>query len=230
MTMRAVLVARVSTPLQAEQGRSIESQFEAMRQYAARIGATVIDELEDDISGVVPIRERKGGQALYRYIDRRECDAVIFYTIDRITRDEDLIEINVLRRDCRNAGIELHYAADGGKADLTTWGGVIDTLKAAGAAEDGAPKRSPADGSAWAQSRLAIAAPDTASNPGWKFTRERPPSCGASLPCSSARTAISRWASAPSPSCSPTKVCRRQRARTAAASRTRAAGISAVST
>jgi len=107
-----------------------------MQVYATSIGATVIDALEDDISGTVPLRERPGGQSLYRYIDGRACDAVVFYTVDRVTRDEDLIEINVIRRDCRKAGIELHYANDGGKADLSTWGGVIDTLKAAGAAEE----------------------------------------------------------------------------------------------
>jgi len=64
------------------------------------------------------------------------CDAVVFFAVDRVTRDEDLVEINTIRRDCRKAGIELHYANDGGKADLSTWGGVIDTLKAAGAAEE----------------------------------------------------------------------------------------------
>jgi site-specific DNA recombinase len=90
----------------------------------------------DDVSGTVPMRERPGGARLYSFIDQRAAHAVIFFVVDRVTRDEDLIEINVIRRDIRNAGMELHYAADGGKADLTTWGGVIDTLKAAGAAEE----------------------------------------------------------------------------------------------
>lgn len=136
MDKRAVIIARVSTDGQAEHGRSIASQLAAMRAYAEHAGFQVIAEIQDDISGTVPIRERPGGRQLYEFIDGRRADAVIFYAVDRITRDEDLIALNVLRRDCRDAGIELHYSADGGKADLSTWGGVIDTLKAAGAAEE----------------------------------------------------------------------------------------------
>ena len=136
VSMRAVLCARVSTDAQAEQGRSLQTQLEAERRYAASHGFEVVDEITDDISGTVPIRQRPGGARLYSYIDGRQCDVVIFYTVDRITRDEDLIEINVIRRDIRNAGMELHYAADGGKTDLSTMGGMIDTLKAAVAAEE----------------------------------------------------------------------------------------------
>jgi site-specific DNA recombinase len=90
----------------------------------------------DDISGITPIRQRPGGAQLYHFIDQQAADVVIFHTVDRITRDEDLIEINVIRRDVRNAGMELHYAADGGKTNLSTMGGMIDTLKAAVAAEE----------------------------------------------------------------------------------------------
>jgi len=90
----------------------------------------------DDISGTVPVRQRPGGKQLYTYIDNRLADAVVFYTVDRVTRDDDLIEINVIRRDIRDAGMELHYANDGGKSDLSTMGGMIDTLKAAVAAEE----------------------------------------------------------------------------------------------
>jgi DNA invertase Pin-like site-specific DNA recombinase len=132
----AVICARVSTDQQSEQGRSIPTQLQAMRQYATLHDINVVAELADDISGTIPIRQRPDGARLYQFIDGRKCDAVIFFAVDRVTRDEDLIEINVIRRDVRNAGMELHYAADGGKADLSTWGGVIDTLKAAGAAEE----------------------------------------------------------------------------------------------
>lgn len=136
MSKRAVICARVSTTSQAERGHSIPTQLDLMRKYATREGLTVIAELQDDISGTVPIRQRPGGRSLYEFIDNHSADAVIFFTVDRITRDEDLIEINMLRRDVRNAGMELHYANDGGKADLSTMGGMIDTFKAAVAAEE----------------------------------------------------------------------------------------------
>lgn len=133
---RAALVARVSTEAQSEHGRSIGTQLAEMRAYAALHRFEVTAEIQDDISGTVPIRQRPGGAQLYALIDSRAIDVVIFHTVDRVTRDEDLIEINVIRRDVRTAGLELHYAADGGRADLSTWGGVFDTLKAAGAAEE----------------------------------------------------------------------------------------------
>ena len=136
MSKTAILCARVSTDAQAEHGRSLQTQLEAERQYATAHGFEIVAEITDDISGAVPIRQRPGGARLYSYIDGHKCAAVIFYTVDRITRDEDLIEINVIRRDIRNAGMELHYAADGGQADLSTMGGMIDTLKAAIAAEE----------------------------------------------------------------------------------------------
>lgn len=133
---RAIICARVSTTAQAEKGHSIPSQFELMRVYAHREGMTVIAELQDEISGTIPIRQRPGGAKLYEHIDNRTADAVVFFTVDRVTRDEDLIEINVIRRDIRGAGMELHYANDGGKTDLSTMGGMIDTFKAAFAAEE----------------------------------------------------------------------------------------------
>ena len=103
MSKRAIICARVSTTAQAEKGHSIPSQFEPMRQYAKREGLTVIAEVQDDISGAIPIRQRPGGRALYEHIDGKTAEAVVFFTVDRITRDEDLIEINVIRRDVRNA-------------------------------------------------------------------------------------------------------------------------------
>ena len=136
MNKRAATLARVSTDTQASTGYSIATQQEAMRAYCEREGLQIIAELKDEISGTVPIRNRPGGAELYRLIDSRVIDAVVFYTVDRVTRDEDLIELGQLRRDVRQAGIELHYAADGGRSDLSTLGGLMDTMKAALAAAE----------------------------------------------------------------------------------------------
>ena len=106
-----------------------------MRKYAALHGFTIITEISDEVSGTVSLRERSGGQQLYSYLDRKAVDVVIFHRLDRITRDEDLIEIHIARRDIRNANAELHFA-DGGKTDLSMWGSAIDHIKALGAAEE----------------------------------------------------------------------------------------------
>jgi site-specific DNA recombinase len=100
----------------------------------------------DDISGSVPMRRRPGGKRVYEWIDRRQAafetrkpvhgtaDSVLFHCVDRATRDEDVIEILEIRRDVRNAGMELHYALDG-KADLSLDGAPMDFFRGWGAAK-----------------------------------------------------------------------------------------------
>jgi site-specific DNA recombinase len=132
---RAVICARVSTNRQAE-NNSLPSQLAEMRAYCERLGMTVVAEIVDDVSGTVPIRQRPGGTELYKFIDGRMADHVVFHTLDRVTRDEHLIEINVIRRDVDQAGLKLHYAQEGRIADMSIMGGVMDTMRAAGAAEE----------------------------------------------------------------------------------------------
>lgn len=136
MSKRAVIVARVSTEGQGQKGFSIPTQLEEMRAYCARAGLTVAHELEDRISGTVPLRQRPGGAAMIRLIEAGDVEAVVFYAVDRVTRDEDAIELATLRRDVKRAGIELHYASEGGKADLSALGGIIDNVRATLAAEE----------------------------------------------------------------------------------------------
>lgn len=95
----------------------------------------VIAEIQDEVSGAIPIRQRPGGERLYEFIDDRKVDAVIFYTVDRVSRDADVIEIHELRRDIRNAGMELHYV-DSGQADLSSLGSIMDHVRAAVAADE----------------------------------------------------------------------------------------------
>ena len=109
---RAVIVARVSSK-QQEGNYSLPSQLDAMRRYGAEHGFDIVEEIRDVISGAVEIRERPGGSRLYELIDSRAMDAVLFYTIDRVARDEDVAEFIILKRDLRRTGIELHFYNDG---------------------------------------------------------------------------------------------------------------------
>lgn len=135
MNKRAALVARVSTANQAEYGYSITTQLTSMRKYATDNNFEVVAEIQDHISGTVEVRERPGGAQLYQMVEKREIDAVVFYTIDRVARDEDVVELSILRRDLRRAGIELHYC-DTGKSDDSTIGGIIEYIKASYASEE----------------------------------------------------------------------------------------------
>lgn len=134
--MKLVAVVRVSQEAQATEGYGPAAQRKHIDDYAARIGASVIEVIEDRVSGTVPIRNRAGGKQLYEYIDsKRQCDGVLFARIDRVGRDEDGIEILQLRRDLRNANLELHFA-DRGKADLSGIGGVPDFFYAISAGDE----------------------------------------------------------------------------------------------
>ncbi|HTP08947.1 MAG TPA: recombinase family protein, partial [Anaerolineae bacterium] len=132
---RAVIVARVSTQRQARQGLSIETQLEKCCEYAERNGFAVVEELQDAISGTVPIAERPAGQQLYKLIDDHAVEAVILYTNDRTARDDYSIEYLLLKDHCYSNGIELHYA-DSGRDDNTVTGNIVGYIKAQIAAEE----------------------------------------------------------------------------------------------
>ena len=124
MAKLALLVARVSTVAQ-EDNYSPDTQFAGMRKYAAVIGAEITAEILDVCSGTVPIFDRPGGKQILKAINARSVDTVIFYTIDRASRDEDVIDFIMLKRELRSASIELHFA-DTGRSDHDSVTGIID--------------------------------------------------------------------------------------------------------
>jgi len=134
MLKKAVLVARVSTRAQAD-NFSLPTQLEGMRQYSARNGFEVVEELQDVISGAVEIQDRPGGAKLYELVAAQAMDVVIFFTVDRVARDDDVAELVILKRDLRRAGIELHFA-DSGQSDNSTLSGILDYIRASQATEE----------------------------------------------------------------------------------------------
>ncbi len=127
MAKLALLVARVSTVGQ-EDNYSPETQFAGMRKYAAAIGAEIASEILDVCSGAVPIFDRPGGKLILTAINARSVDTVIFYTIDRASRDEDVIDFIMLKRELRAASIELHFA-DTGRSDHDSVTGIIEYIR-----------------------------------------------------------------------------------------------------
>jgi site-specific DNA recombinase len=106
-----------------------------MRRYAAQYGFTVVAEFEEDYSGATPMRERPEGARLYELIDRGEVDVVIFYTLDRASREDEVIDLLTLKRTLKQAGIELHFC-DTGRSDDSPLGGIMDYIRGAQAAEE----------------------------------------------------------------------------------------------
>ena len=113
MTKRALIYARVSTDEQAERGYSRDSQIDACRSYAAAHGLTVVAELREDYSGAK--LDRPELDKLREMIQRREVDAVIVFSPDRLTRN--LAHSLILREELMRAGVELHYCNRGKSED-----------------------------------------------------------------------------------------------------------------
>jgi len=128
MTKRALLVARVSTDPQAKFGYSLPTQLEAMRKYTLSYAMEIAGEVTNDCSGSIPIYDRPGGKQIYRAIKARAVDALVFYTIDRASRDEDVLDFIILKRDLREAEIELHFC-DTGKSEHDSVTGIIEYIR-----------------------------------------------------------------------------------------------------
>lgn len=128
---------RVSTDAQAQDGYSLDTQEQALRDYGKRIKAKKIVIITDDVSGRTPIRQRPGGAQLYRYIDSGTPNiAVGWYRISRVSRDDDLVELPLLMRDLRHIGAEFHVC-DRGRVDLDDhFAKAILILEGASAAKD----------------------------------------------------------------------------------------------
>ena len=110
-TKRLVSLARVSTKDQADNGTSLASQTEANVAYSERISAVCVDTLTEDVSGTVPMLERKSGRKADTMLRSGQADGVVFYTADRFGRD--LIPALIAAHTWLNAGYEVHFADTG---------------------------------------------------------------------------------------------------------------------
>lgn len=102
---RAINLARVSTPRQAEL-YSLDYQLEQMRHYAKDTGLTIIAEFKDDMTG--RRLERDGLEEACLMLERDEADILITWKFDRLHRN--YVNSVVLRERIRRAGKEIHYA------------------------------------------------------------------------------------------------------------------------
>lgn len=81
-SIRAAIYARVSTATQ-----TTENQLLELKQAAARMGWTVVQELTDDgISGAKGRDQRPAFDQLFRMVQRKEIDVVMAWSIDRLGR------------------------------------------------------------------------------------------------------------------------------------------------
>src|SRR5215213_6370078 len=106
MAKRAINLARVSTPKQAEL-YSLDYQLEQMREYDASVGLAIVAEFKDDVSGRKLARD--GLEEACQMLERDEADVLVTWKFDRLHRN--YVNSVVLRERIRKAGKEIHYAS-----------------------------------------------------------------------------------------------------------------------
>jgi site-specific DNA recombinase len=103
----AVIYARVATEEALNDGK-LSAQVETCRQYATQHGFTVTAEhiITEVYTGIT--LKRPGLDRVRALTAEREVDAVIVFTVDRLSRDA--AHLRLLYEERRRIGIDVHYA------------------------------------------------------------------------------------------------------------------------
>jgi len=108
--MIAALYARVSTEDQEREGTSLESQTEALLKKAKELGGEVPKGrvLQEVFSGLTLDRPKL--TELREWVKRKEIDAVIVYSTDRLSRDP--VHLLLLVDEFEKAGLRIHFVTE----------------------------------------------------------------------------------------------------------------------
>src|SRR3712207_2403193 len=123
----AILYARVSTDEQARSGYSLAQQLEALREYAAREGLKVLEEISDAGQSGASL-ERPGMDRVRDLVSAGGVSIVLAQDRDRFSREPAYTYL--LRREFEEHGTKLKALNDHGgespEGDLTD--GILDQL------------------------------------------------------------------------------------------------------
>lgn len=121
MNSQAVIYVRYS-PRPDDLCESLEFQEQFCRHYLAFTGVEVGCVIRDPETSArkVPLIKRKGGRELMALTTGRhpEYRVVVAYRLDRLWRD--VVDGNLALRSWRKAGVECHFAAEGGQSINTS--------------------------------------------------------------------------------------------------------------
>src|SRR5215469_160769 len=92
-TMRVALYARVSTK---DKGQETENQLRQLRDFAIHSGWTIAAEYIDHESGKISDREQF--QKMFEDASRRQFDVLLFWSLDRLSREGVLPTLQHLQR------------------------------------------------------------------------------------------------------------------------------------
>jgi site-specific DNA recombinase len=126
--LKAIIYARVSTPGQAEEGTSLETQEAVCLKRAHELGAEIVGILADEgISGALFL-SRPGIQKALAAIEEGRANTLITMKLDRSGRDVD--DLREIRRRIRRAGGQIIFA-DGMNFEDNAIGNLMYTQMAA---------------------------------------------------------------------------------------------------
>src|ERR1700728_2617186 len=91
--MRAALYARVSTK---DKGQETENQLIQLRKFAETQGWTVVTEYVDRVTGKQSDRDQF--QKMFSAASKREFDVLLFWSLDRLSREGTVETLNHLQR------------------------------------------------------------------------------------------------------------------------------------
>ena len=103
--MNAAIYCRVSTEDQEREGTSLQSQLEACKKLAQERGYEVPDSfiVMETYSGLSLDRPKL--DQLRQWVRDKEVDAVVAYTLDRLSRDP--VHFIILQEEMEKAGVEI---------------------------------------------------------------------------------------------------------------------------
>lgn len=91
--MQVAIYARVST---RDKGQDTENQLRQLREFCSKQGWTIVQEYVDRASGKRSDREQF--QAMFAAASRREFDCVLFWSLDRFSREGTVETLTHLQR------------------------------------------------------------------------------------------------------------------------------------
>jgi len=102
--MRVAIYARVSTE---DKGQDPENQLRDLRAWCTNSGHDIVGEYIDRVSGRKGTGERKQFAALFEDASRRKFDCVVFWALDRFSREGMVPTIHHLER-LNSYGVTFH--------------------------------------------------------------------------------------------------------------------------
>jgi len=114
--MKAIGYVRVSTDKQVREGVSVENQVERIRDFCERDNLELVDIIRDEGISGGKNRSRRGFVNLLEKIEIDEIDAVVLYSLERLSRD--MLTILSLERFLDEYEVTLYTVE--GKIDTST--------------------------------------------------------------------------------------------------------------